>query len=692
MTLKERSEAAQSWRCRQGWKPKTRSNADHFGLQTIDDVLPWIVVCVHHAADRRTWTVVSILPSSTVADPMKKPIILQRSAVAHLDNGIRMARQWFDASLALNGSGPRPLIPSTSIDSPLPTSISRERSRRKPVVPAKLSLDGGRPGSSRRLGDNTIPQSSGKSPWNHQTDRQWNGRVFSISACGKGASYADKLPIRKRKIPPLVLGEKRIPVPCNSETSVLNGARTSVGDLTVVPAERPEEPRATLPCSFVRNRVPRKARRRKRVTQVDTMVHEAGQEPNSDNAKEERLPHSAAENQVIVMVDKDFNSVNMKSLTGKTKRKVSEKTLRHRETCARMYDRLIHGLVEIPPEAIRGSSTLETGDRTKAHAICTQVFSHRDDWLNEPGLRLMDFYHLMKDDVRLLCWLARRRLIANRLQCNKGGCVDQLYLIRDTGSPDGWTWRCDSCQNKRSIRHRSIFTHCDMNIRTATQILYLWSVGHPSNLIPCDTDTSIQDTNDWLYCIREVCRETNSELKERIGGLQEDGDAASYCRVVEVDECMFTCWLEDPLVGPTVKEIWLIGGVERGTERTFLARCPHNNRDAFSLVPVIREYVKPGTAVITDDWEGYSPLSQLPEGYLHYVTGRTRGARESEQGAVHIQTVIGHWSHWKRHFESLNGTKVEEFETRLDEYLWRMRHSKAILQSFCYSVTLLFEV
>ncbi|OON21390.1 hypothetical protein X801_02715, partial [Opisthorchis viverrini] len=450
---------------------------------------------------------------------------------------------------------------------------------------------------------------------------------------GAGASYTDKLPLRKRKIPPLVLREKQIPVPCNSETSLLNDGRTSVGDLTVFPTERPEEPGATLPCSVVRNRVPR---------------NEPGQEPSSDNTKEERLQHSAAENQVIVMVDEDF------------------KTLRHREACARMYDRLIHGLVEIPPEAIRGSSTLETGNRTRAHAICTQVFSRRDDWLNEPGLRLMDFFHLMKDDVRLLCWLARRRLIANRLQCNKGGCVDQLYLVRDTGSPDGWTWRCDSCQNKRSIRHRSIFTHCDMSIRTATQILYLWSVGHPSNLIPCDTDTSIQDTNDWLYCIREVCRETNSELKERIGGVQQDGDASNYYRVVEVDECMFTCWLEDPLVGPTVKEIWLIGGVERGTERTFLARCPHNNRDAFSLVPVIREYVKPGTAVITDDWEGYSPLSQLPEGYLHYVTDRTRGARESEQGAVHIQTVIGHWSHWKRHFESLNGTKVEEFETRLD--------------------------
>ncbi|KAA3677799.1 uncharacterized protein DEA37_0013158 [Paragonimus westermani] len=357
-----------------------------------------------------------------------------------------------------------------------------------------------------------------------------------------------------------------------------------------------------------------------------------------------------------------------------------------------MSKRLLCGVVEIPLGTDQNALSIEGGNRTNAQAICSQVFSCRDDWLSEPGLRLVDFFHLVNDDIRLLCWLARRRLIPNRMQCNKVDCDAKLFLVPDSGNLDGWVWRCDKCRNTRSIRHRSIFTHCDMPIKTATKILYLWSIGHPRELIPYDTDSSTQDANDWLYCIREVCRETNADLKERIGGVEGATEESGYCRVVEVDESLFSCWVHDPQLGSTLRKVWLLGGVERGTERTFLARCPRNSRDAFSLIPVIREFVKPGTAIITDEWEGYAPLSHLPEGYQHYITDRTKGILCPEQNAVHIQKITGQWSHWKRNFESLNGIRSDEFETRLDEFLWRMRHSKAILQSFNYSVTLLFEV
>ncbi|KAF5400680.1 hypothetical protein PHET_06118 [Paragonimus heterotremus] len=376
----------------------------------------------------------------------------------------------------------------------------------------------------------------------------------------------------------------------------------------------------------------------------------------------------------------------------KPERTVTAKTIRRREAFSRMSKRLLCGVVEMPLGTDQNAVSIEGGNRTNAQAICSQVFSCRDDWLNEPGLRLVDFYHLVNDDIRLLCWLARRRLIPNRMQCNKVDCDAKLFLVPDSGNLDGWVWRCDKCRNTRSIRHRSIFTHCDMPIKTATKILYLWSIGHPRELIPYDTDSSAQDANDWLYCIREVCRETNADLKERIGGVEGVAEEPGYCRVVEVDESLFSCWVHDPQLGPTMRKVWLLGGVERGTERTFLARCPQNSRDAFSLIPVIREFVKPGTAIITDEWEGYAPLNQLPEGYQHYITDRTKGILCPQQNAVHIQKITGQWSHWKRNFESLNGIRSDEFETRLDEFLWRMRHSKAILQSFNYSVTLLFEV
>ncbi|KAA0188232.1 hypothetical protein FBUS_03243, partial [Fasciolopsis buskii] len=353
---------------------------------------------------------------------------------------------------------------------------------------------------------------------------------------------------------------------------------------------------------------------------------------------------------------------------------------------------LIMGLVETLPVGDENSKTLEGGNRIKAEAICENVFDNRDNWLNEPSLRLMDFFHMWKDDVKLLCWLARRRLIPNQVKCSRFNCSQQLYLVPDRTNMDGWVWRCDHCSQTRSIRHRTIFKHCDLSLKTATQILYLWCIGHPAELIPYDTDTSPEEAKEWLYCIREVCRETNKELKERLGGVEEEDAEPGYCRVVEVDEALFTCRLKDRNGKDCVRKIWLVGGAERGTDRVFLVRCPQNSRDAFSLIPVVREFIKPGTAIITDDWEGYAPLNDLPEGYQHYVAQRSRGILHPGQEAVHIQKITCLWSHWKRSFENLNGTSVEDFDACLDEYLWRMQHSKAVLQSFCYSVTLLFDI
>ncbi|TPP60069.1 hypothetical protein FGIG_02261 [Fasciola gigantica] len=407
-----------------------------------------------------------------------------------------------------------------------------------------------------------------------------------------------------------------------------------------------------------------------------------------------------------VLVDENFNVIELepqqstkeqKTLSKLYGRKCEKTNQREHKigilSTLNLYSfRLTTGLVEILPLGDVNSRTLEGGNRVKADAICENVFHNRDNWLNEPSLRLMDFFHMWKDEVKLLCWLARRRLIPNQVKCSRFNCSQQLHLVPDRNNIDGWVWRCDRCCQTRSIRHRTIFKHCDLSLKTATQILYLWCIGHPTELIPFDTDTSPEEAREWLYCIREVCRETNKELKERLGGIEEEDAEPGYCRVVEIDEALFTCRLKDRNGKDCVRKVWLLGGAERGTDRVFLVRCPQNSRDAFSLIPVVREFIKPGTAIITDDWEGYAPLNDLPEGYQHYVAQRSRGILNPGQEAVHIQKITCLWSHWKRSFESLNGTSVDDFDACLDEYLWRMQHSKAVLQSFCYSVTLLFDI
>jgi len=63
----------------------------------------------------------------------------------------------------------------------------------------------------------------------------------------------------------------------------------------------------------------------------------------------------------------------------------------------------------------------------------------------------------------------------------------------------------------------------------------------------------------------------------------------------------------------TVKGQWLFGGVEGGSDKTFLVTV--SDRTAHTLMTIIRDWIKPGTTVIRDSWAAYRDLGA--QGYTH---------------------------------------------------------------------------
>ena len=62
---------------------------------------------------------------------------------------------------------------------------------------------------------------------------------------------------------------------------------------------------------------------------------------------------------------------------------------------------------------------------------------------------------------------------------------------------------------------------------------------------------------------------------------------------------------------------WVFGGIERGTTKSFMVVV--EDRSAATLIPIIQRYIRPGSVIISDEWQAYSTLSSL--GYTHQ-TGR----------------------------------------------------------------------
>jgi len=56
---------------------------------------------------------------------------------------------------------------------------------------------------------------------------------------------------------------------------------------------------------------------------------------------------------------------------------------------------------------------------------------------------------------------------------------------------------------------------------------------------------------------------------------------------------------------------WMFGGIERGTKNSFLVLV--EARNANTLLPIIQDWINPGTTIYSDLWGAYGGISNLPQ-------------------------------------------------------------------------------
>ena len=84
--------------------------------------------------------------------------------------------------------------------------------------------------------------------------------------------------------------------------------------------------------------------------------------------------------------------------------------------------------------------------------------------------------------------------------------------------------------------------------------------------------------------------------------LRNTSRIGSPGKVVEIDETLFTRrkYNRDSVI----EKQWCFGGIEQGTNKYFV--IPVERRDAATFLPLIRQYVVPGTTIVSDQWAAYS--------------------------------------------------------------------------------------
>ena len=175
-------------------------------------------------------------------------------------------------------------------------------------------------------------------------------------------------------------------------------------------------------------------------------------------------------------------------------------------------------------------------------------------------------------------------------------------MEREKAGKERVLWRCPrkGCRREVSLRKDTFFEGSHLEIEKILRILHLWSTKTPLNKMRVEVEVSTKTAVDWYNFVRDVC--------------------ATYAL-------------------RTVDGHWVFGGVERITGECFLVEV--QQRDAATLLPIVQNFVRPGSIVYSDEWAAYNQLAasaacqhQTVNHSIHFVDPQTGAHTQGIEGCV----------------------------------------------------------
>ncbi|XP_030752315.1 uncharacterized protein LOC115879561 [Sitophilus oryzae] len=142
-----------------------------------------------------------------------------------------------------------------------------------------------------------------------------------------------------------------------------------------------------------------------------------------------------------------------------------------------------------------------------------------------------------------------------------------------------------------------------MTVLTCVYMMWLKMSFPRQSFIMRELSCSAHTIVDWSSFCREICINWCTRTSVPLGGIG---------RIVEIDETKFGKRKYNR--GRIIEGQWVFGGFERETKKVFLV--PVENRTVATLLAVIRQWILPGTTIVSDYWKSYDTLEH--EGFKHH--------------------------------------------------------------------------
>ncbi|KAG1649389.1 hypothetical protein GQR58_029058 [Nymphon striatum] len=266
--------------------------------------------------------------------------------------------------------------------------------------------------------------------------------------------------------------------------------------------------------------------------------------------------------------------------------------------------------------------------------------------------------------MNTLQWAASRGLIANTVTCSF--CNQPCVLAAHPRLNDGWRWRCYRDNFTRTVRYGSYFFNSHIEMCKLIYLIYLWAYDCPQIFMKRELEVSHVTIIDWCSFLREVAEQYLEANPMELGGMDEDGEPI----VVEIDESKF--FHRKYNRGQWREGHWVFGAIERDTGRCCLVEVADRRRQ--TLIPIIEQWILPGSRIISDGWAAYAGIDRIRNGiYIHDVIVHQNYFVDPEDPEINTQYIENTWMRSKEKLRRQHGTSDSLFQSYIAEFLWRQR-------------------
>lgn len=273
---------------------------------------------------------------------------------------------------------------------------------------------------------------------------------------------------------------------------------------------------------------------------------------------------------------------------------------------------------------------------------------------------LMNFVLLTANEVALLDFLYEHGVLNKTVNCPKCEKVCKFYKSE-------FKFMCTNTttiknQHKKRVKVRcnfnisgkknTFFNNTNLSMREICHFVGLWLFSTPKQtVLEYELGWSSKTVVKWTSICRNVCLVIINKNSEKLGGPG---------KVVEIVEAKFGKQKYNR--GQYIEGQWIFGGMERNSNKMFLIMVPNQSQE--NLLDIIKEWVLPGTIIMSNCWKTYNCLNN--EGFLHEKVNHSKSFVNPDSRT--------HTKHIKRLWNKDGGGKEDHFVFYLAQYYFHRRY------------------